>query len=40
MRCDLLGIPVLHGWLVDPQDAQTAAFLAPGEKVDRCLTDV
>ncbi|WIA22806.1 hypothetical protein OEZ85_001200 [Tetradesmus obliquus] len=22
---DLLGIPLLHGWLVDPQDAQTAA---------------
>ena len=22
---DLLGIPLVHGWLVDPQDATTAA---------------
>lgn len=25
---DLLGIPLVHGWLVDPQDAKTAAVFS------------
>jgi hypothetical protein len=25
---DLLGIPLVHGWLVDPQDSKTAAVFS------------